>query len=134
MEETNKKATQEGVKEAYCSYELSKLLKEKGFDGKCYYFHDGEDYLVENTSPENWNEDSYTMSIPTHQMAMAWLREKHHIYAEPIRRGNYDDCLNEYSWIVAKGGTIYRNSTVVDALSYEEASEAAIKYALENLI
>ena len=129
------------MKEAYCSYEISKLLKEKGFDESIHTW-----YNTDNSNPEFIegyvklsnadfvanNEDSY--SAPTLQMAMKWLREKHHICAEPIRRGNYDDCLNEYSWIVAKGGTIYRNSTVVDTLSYEEASEAAIKYALENLI
>lgn len=110
------------MKEDYCSYELSKLLKEKGFKQEgCH--------------------KSYSMEgpvAPTHQMAMKWLRKAHKIYADPIQQGNYDDNSIYYTYIVAQiidgKSYIHRPMSVVDKLSYEEAVEAALKYVLENLI
>lgn len=99
------------IKEAYCSYEVAKLLVNKGFNPN----------LVKGAKI-------------THQMARAWLRKEHYIYADPIKQGNYNDCSEYYTWIVARMGIIHRNSSVVDKLSYEEAVEAALKYSLENLI
>ena len=117
--------------EDYCSYEVAKLLKEKGFDvytsTRYDYeggFHFRGHYLVGDSD----------ISAPTHQMAMKWLRKKHYIYAEPIKQGNYNDCSEYYTWIVSRMGIIHRNPTVVDKLSYEEAVEAALKYSLEKLI
>ncbi len=97
------------IKERYCSFEISKLLRKKGF---------------------NVGSSKY----PTPQMARDWLRKEHYIYADPIKQGNYNDCSEYYSWIVARMGIIYRNPTVVDKLSYEDAVEAALKYSLEKLI
>ena len=150
------------MKEAYVSYEVAKLLKEKGFKESTQFVwyehfpspnavHNSEigkpkrDYFYwekegERNSPwaNNSPIPSYisgeVYSCPTHQMACAWLREKHHIYANPIRQGNYDDYSDYYTWIVASNGTIHRNQSVADKLSYEDAVEAALKYSLENLI
>ena len=114
------------AKEEYVSYEVAKLLKEKGFDAESpamiYKKHDNAD----GTS-EIW-------TACTLQIAMKWLREKYYIYADPIKQGNYNDCSEYYTWIVARMGIIHRNSSVVDKLSYEQACEAALKYSLENLI
>ena len=95
------------------------LLKEKGFDGMCMHLHDGEDCLV--SSPENWNEDSCTMSIPTHQMACAWLRQKgFHIYVfnSDVFAGKWtceiQNLKEDESYYLSNSDT------------YEEAVEAAI--------
>lgn len=129
------------TQEAYVSFEIAKLLKEKGFDESIhtwYNIDDGiptftEGYIkISNVDFVANDEDCY--SAPTHQMACAWLREKHHIYVNPIRQGNYDDYSDYYTWIVASNGIIHRNQSVADKLSYEEAVEAALKYSLENLI
>lgn len=107
------------IKERRCSYEVCKLLHEKGFDVKCtdWYF-----------------ENNINIWKPTHQMACDWLREVHKIFADPIKQGNYNDTREDYTYIVASNGTVYRNSSVCDKYSYEEAVEAALKYSLENLI
>lgn len=67
------------IKEAYCSFEVAKLLKEKGFTEECEYFYDwykeSESYHICSKGGTCNNEkypDEYSM--PTHQMAMAWLR------------------------------------------------------------
>lgn len=123
------------IQEAYCSYEVAKLLKEKGFNEPClfYYFSDGKIEKAVGLKDKNTACVS-TFSAPTHQMARAWLRQEYYIYADPIKQGNYNDCSEYYTWIVARMGIIHRNSSVVDKLSYEEAVEAALKYSLENLI
>ena len=70
------------IKEAYCSFEVSKMLKEKGFDEPCRAYWDDQPVLSSRTlfwtieSHKHYNRE---VSAPTHQMAMAWLREIHHI-------------------------------------------------------
>lgn len=131
------------ITEDYCSYEVSKLLKEKGFDCECrdYYHIDGHFYSEDFKS--NWNNSKGELTLfsaPTHQMAMKWLREKSiYIYVEPfitISSEGYN--LEGYKpWVT----TFKRNwfnplneLGKVATQSYEEAVEAALKYSLENLI
>ena len=71
------------IKEAYVSFELAKLLKEKGFDEPCYQKYDSDGELSFNhvgyINSEKSCDDFYALA-PTHQMAMAWLREIHNIF------------------------------------------------------
>ena len=71
------------ITEDYCSYETSKLLKEKGFDGECQGYYEVPTKLSSrkdirkrlNVLPKNWNEYNKEcvvceyISISTHQMA-----------------------------------------------------------------
>ena len=126
--------------EDYISFETAKLLKEKGFDEKVdtLYKMDGE--FLKSTLCINYNNPDFelsmhnvpqdTVSAPTLQMAMKWLREKNWFVQIQIQ--------NDGTYI----GYIYRT----DGFPYvgwdkirvketpEEACEAAIKYCLENLI
>ena len=125
------------IKEAYCSYELSKLLKEKGFDESIntwYNMDDNSPEFVEgyiklsDTDFVANDEDSY--SAPTHQMAMAWLREKHnmHVDIDPSE-GDWYPCVIELeTWSSLTSGKMPICN------SYEKAVEVGLKYALENLI
>ncbi len=64
---------EEILSEDYCSYELSKLLKEKGFAEPCQaYWRDFENGDRVNTTfapNENHNKAKGFISMPTHQMA-----------------------------------------------------------------
>ena len=123
------------ITEDYVSFEVAKLLKEKGFDESCKAFiTPNVNFALEEDRVFNHLLSDYEYAAPTHQMAMKWLRKKHHIHANPIQQGNYNDYFEYYSWIVAKDGVIYRNQSVSEKLSYEDAVEAAIKYCLTNLI
>lgn len=149
------------IKEAYCSFEVAKLLKEKGFDEACYSYymttktlhttfhnrvHVEEEphfnscdlngmYDVDESSIED------ICSAPTHQMAMAWLREKYclHFIIQPMM--SMPSC--ELKWsadtydisIFYKG--LYEFKCVAGTKlcdSPEEAVEAALKYTLEKLV
>ena len=123
------------ITESYVSFEVAKLLKEKGFDEPTRWLYVNST-LKEGARIDNWNSiTSFDyVSAPTLQMAQKWLREKLQIHANAIQQGNYNDFSKYYSWIVSSNQTIYRNQSVSEKLSYEEAVEAAIKYTLENLI
>lgn len=130
------------IKEAYCSYGVAKLLKEKGFNEKCrgcYHFefddNDNPVVILEKWIAQPYSNDfedeTFLCSAPTHQMAIAWFRQKYNISIEP-------SALNAHSWVY----TICKllNNKVKELYndggfdSYEEAVEAALKYCLENLI
>lgn len=136
------------IKEAYCSYEVAKLLKEKGFDVSCRsYFIDNVDYINSSYSVEELTE--LNMGVwetlrPTHQMAMAWLRERYNLFFG-IGFGN--DCNGKFLYMIdiydlTNNAVNGKYKPIVEAddyltdnpKTYEEAIEAALKYTLENLI
>lgn len=115
------------ITEDYCSYEVSKLLNEKGFNGMCDTVIGRDDTKYDIKLYDYVEEE--TTSCPTHQMAMKWLREKgYHIVVftdSPKYEVKIQD-LNDGSFNVS--GITHTYDT------YEEAVEAAIKYCLTNLI
>lgn len=125
------------ITEDYCSFELSKLLKEKGFDEKCPSYYRVQDSKIdllwnhfEGKLISNSELNQYFVSAPTHQMAMKWLREvyKLHIDIDPSE-GDWSPCVIELEdWSSLADSEIEIQDT------YEEAVEAALKYSLENLI
>ena len=121
--------------EDYCSYEVAKLLKEKGFDELCKYLYkdNGERYTLASTCYQNVCDDGECL-CPTHQMTMKWLREVHdlHIIAYPYNAFNKKKyCCQVYKTFNLLGCGKYINERLD---SYEEAVEAALKYCLEKLI
>ena len=121
------------IKEAYVSSEVAVLLKEKGFDEPCEMFYN-EHFKspYRGTLTKNSHTSSYT--VPTQQMAMAWLREVHNIDIEvQTHYLNYlkPNDTRYYSGKILKGSedvihTIYAKDT------YEQACEAAINYCLTH--
>ena len=122
------------ITEDYVSFEIAKLLEEKGFDCECHgYFwiaKDGDAILDYSYSEMDSNADRLYYSAPTLQMAMKWLREIHNLYIsiEPNhdKEGLHNAHVRRNWWGHNWDGIGYK--------TYEEACEAAIKYCLENLI
>lgn len=139
------------ITEDYCSYEISRLLEEKGFDIPCKYaWHGGIKKPDFHRHSRNFNGGEYKdlrtkwYSAPTHQMAMKWLREAHGLF---IQIGYYEDWADDAdgkkvdSWNYWGIDIFYLPSglrvdpEITDQYdTYKEAVEAAIKYSLENLI
>lgn len=132
------------IKEDYVSYEVAKLLKEKGFNWMCYGYYnkddeDSEPYFGDGEGADNWNNQAPSVkelwySAPTHQMAMKWLREECdlHIIAYPYNaNGKKKWCCQVYKTFNLLGNEKYVNETLD---SYEQAVEAALKYCLTELI
>ncbi len=114
------------AKEAYCSYETSMLLKEKGFEQiGCHRQY--------NTNGVLCNGFCYGPAAPTHQMALAWLRERHIFIEISVAidlNGNY-----HYRYFVLDKECKYLRQGWTDFdWKYEDAVEAALKYVLTNYI
>lgn len=128
------------IQEAYVSFEIAKLLKEKGFDIPCnslYRVISKDDRLfpelkVENYT-SNWNNlKQFYYSAPTHQMALAWLRAQG-VHIDIITSFDLNG-KDHYSYTIYQNSKLIRNEYTNFDWYYEEATEAAIKYSLENLI
>lgn len=126
------------IAEDYVSYEIAKLLKERGFEcATLHYYYDKDGDLL--FSAYRVGDGRSEFVAPTLQMAMKWLREVHKIEIWV----HYD--IDKATWW---GGCnpMYEedeeNSNMFQSLlgfdypgkTYEEACEEAIKYCLENLI
>ena len=110
------------ITEAYCSFEVAKLLKDKGFE-----------MLVVSRAEQGIPVVPEFIPI-THQSAMAWLREEKGIFIVikvysglPVQFGDDIDMLYPDKTLVDKGGMFGFDS-------YEEATERGLKYVLKNLI
>lgn len=126
------------IQEAYVSFEVAKLLKEKGFDIPTTSFYNSKKqyFLKIDSCLIDRNADFSLFSAPTHQMAMRWLREEKYIliFILPGKddNGNLTYCADVWAWNEDEGR--YEPTWATDNYIYEEAVESAIKHALKNLI
>ena len=129
------------IKERYCSYELSKLLKEKGFDESIYEFYNSSETILYARNREGFRLSElngvYYPHI-THQMACDWLIKKHgiliSIIPQEVKIGVDRLCYAIYRITEDLYQPLYNGK--VDNLvdSYGETIEAALKYCLTELI
>lgn len=136
------------ITEDYCSFDIAKLLKEKGFDWyeSPFYSEQDRDEWRQNNSYTVPNEeydpdlpfDSETLTlVAPHvsiQMAMKWLRETYQIFIRISTDFLYP--LKYYGEIFCYGDNLKTQQDVSTKKfeSPEQAGEAAIKYCLENFI
>lgn len=126
------------IEERYCSPEVAKLLREKGFDIPVWTRYEEDNDKVIFGDKYNWNnwDDSSKeqISAPTQSMVMDWLREVHRIFIEISTsvdlNGNYH---SRYTILDKECKYIRRGYTDFD-WEHKDACDAAIKYCLENLI
>ena len=142
------------ITEDYVSFEIAKLLKEKGFDEICravYVIRDERlvhctrhnifDFTNNERIKEVGDGDTAILA-PTIQMTMRWLREVHHIHINLDIHWLY--FANALGWMytiekILENGVDYVSSEGDENdktfySTYEEACESAIKYCLKNLI
>lgn len=128
------------ITEDYVSFEIAKLLKEKGFDEKCrqYYYRDNlilSRNEVCNEELDNFQEVGEGWSAPTLQMAMKWLREVHKLCISITPQVTDDEGSGGCLWEWTVTHLLVPQSVSLELFeSYEEACEKAIRYCLENLI
>lgn len=153
------------MNEAYVSFEVAKLLKEKGFDwstpklyGKCRVYNgepidfDTECELKDEDKGDEittaymqydmwWVKSDFDLGIPcpTQQMACRWLRKEHNIHIMPTIGCDMDRTPRIFYGVVIAlfnddGNIDYRTTDGNEYDEPEDAVEAALEYALKNLI
>ena len=128
------------ITEDYVSFEIAKLLKEKGFDEPTYraYCETNREHRLSydvgrtNSQWDKFNKEDgiFNCGAPTLQMAMKWLREAHNLNIG-ILFGRLRDFKTHWNFYI-EDIKLGRESLFFH--TYEEACEAAIKYCLKNLI
>ena len=119
------------ITEDYVSFEIAKLLKEKGFDAPVNMTYDTKGIIAAKWIDPSLDYISRDWMFPrvTHQMALKWLREVHkYLIVVGNKNGNYLYLIKDL-----KANTDLGISND-EYITYEEAVEAAIKYCLTNLI
>lgn len=110
------------ITEDYVSFEVAKLLKEKGFDEECQKYY-----------------GDYKYPCPTLQMATKWLRENFNMNPVPYATsiGWYFEVFDLTQMDITGCALLYQVGIPSKEKTFEtceEACEAGIRYCLENLI
>ena len=135
------------MSEDYVSFEIAKLLKEKGFDEPCDMYINEifptvitkySDYGFKYKNSDKENSVVKIYSAPTIQMAMKWLREVYNLFIQitiiPYTTVTMEQKYNLFSIHKDRRMLCRSDIPTIHYAIYEEACEAAIKYCLENLI
>jgi hypothetical protein len=99
------------MNQEFCSYKISKELKELGFDEPCICGYDNEKKLRGKLAHSNgkgsridWDKHDDHLPAPLWQQAFRWFRDKHSLIAVPLYIGGdyryydiliYDDTTGE---------------------------------------
>jgi len=139
------KTINNNIQEQYCSFEVSKLLKDYGFDGKSNsemgFKLDGQvsyDILVDVMNGNG-------IYSPTHEIAIEWVRINHGVWisvdwmtrTKPYNSGfichlrGTNNKINQDNFLVVND-TLEPGYEVFN--TPQEANEAALLYTLNNLI
>lgn len=136
------------IQESYVSFEVARLLKEKGFNELCFRLIREDGDIVEAPS-QAWNgmtkkQKAEFCLCPTHQMAMAYLREVHNLYICPkycCFCGSKPKDKPYFKWEarilkLPSSNIIYPQPLDMceHYETYKEAVEAALNFCLKNLI
>ena len=131
------------ITEDYVSFEVAKLLKEKGFNYTVHQYYKENGEVCNNPkSVASWRVKIWC-PCATLQMAMKWLREMQgiNIYARAVWKdvevqyGDWEPAVVGYNWFVESLlDDTYSKMSIESFLTYEQSAESAIKYCLENLI
>jgi len=130
------------ITEDYVSFEIAKLLREKGFSENTE--HEIWYVIKQFSTGCHWNSCTYKVGditreyngdccipMPTLQMAMKWLREEYRISVEISALNHNHWIYTIYRLFEEKVNELYNDGTYI---SYEDATNEALKYCLEHLI
>lgn len=134
------------IQERFCSLELSKMLKEKGFDERCRDWYEDGNEIVESDDRFGYRTNSNPIgdyvvcSAPTHQVAMDWVREKGcYVEIHMMSRFDLEQEANVFSFFhvcvnVLMDGVLSVHDLGYKSKDYAECVEDALKYIIKNLI
>jgi len=114
------------------SFNLAKLLKEKGFDLPCTKRYNKNGRLSKYTQfPENYNTDVWgeEVSAPEHSQVVMWIYEKHGIWIWVSMELGFN---TTFCWQLTGEST--SSSYNSNFKTPTEAYLGAIEYTLTNLI
>lgn len=135
------------IQESYCSFEVSKLLKEKGFRipvNSVYFPKDNiwgpskrkslprGDYNTKTVA-----HIGYGISRPTHSIVIEWIRINFGYFIQSLHRGDIGEYTFKVSVLKQPLLKIKKEPHYISEQEFnspQEATEAALLYTLTNLV
>lgn len=141
------------IKPTYCSFEIAKLLKEKGFDVHCDSYFNNSEYVLTNVGNYNSKDQGKYKphySRPTNNVIIQWLRVNHSISISIITGNNAKGFIYFAQIAFVDKEDVFRIHTLkmddyikIENMglawnkvfeSYEQAENESIFYILNNLL
>lgn len=122
------------ITEDYVSFEIAKLLKEKGFPQTIL---SANNYFKRNTYKIDGKlmTADENLSVPTIALAMKWLREQEWFICIIPLAFYCGEKASKFGYNIWAGDNLEVDEFSTPKFNtYKEACEAAIKYCLKNLI
>lgn len=122
------------------NFDQSKELKIAGFDWEVNNYFELDQRLDkrierQQVAPRNYNATEHSLSCPTIQLALKWMRDKHRIYTDLFHSGG-SSLSHSYTFRVRS----YRNKVVViedtegsSAQTYDLAESACLDECIKIL-
>ena len=121
------------IKEDYVSFEVAKLLEEKGYEGDFDGYYNNAGYEISRPNPNLKNYHYYKR--PSLYCAMKWLLETHNIFITILQTEHTTVTMEQEYFFYRVQKSRKRAGVFTDTfMNPEQACEAAIKYCLENFI
>jgi len=124
------------IKEVYVSYDVAKLLYERGFYEPCDMYYkmscksdEPEEVLWEEL---NYGQERY-IKAPTHQMATDWLRVRHGIFICITYEPEPGDKF-EWHALIRKDGKTIKFTDGIRISDYHRLLDHAIRDVVEGCI
>lgn len=117
------------------SFEIAKLLKEKGFNNKVSHYWNYNGEVLFSYKPKT-DPINYTMAPAIAEVVM-WLYDEHGVWIEGMHCGTFNDFTFKVSRLNKKNikkEPHYMHDLGKGFNSPTDAYRAAIEYALNNLI
>lgn len=122
------------MKHLFLDYPTSRLLKDKGFNEKCFahFIYNGNGFRIKQDETFPNYQD---IQAPTHQQVIDWFRENHNIEIGVV---NWDNITTKWEYTLSS--VVYSNESDLsydsnyDKLFFEtyyQALNEAIKHALK---
>ena len=127
------------IQEPICSFEVSELLKEKGFDVPCFnvYEKDGTPLFDSFREVIKNSEISNTfITAPTHSIALEWIRVNFGVHIAD-HFNEYDEKYQYIIWVFELNRTPSSKDVIDNGKQFDtpqKAIEAGLLYALTKLI
>ena len=125
--------------EDFVNFEISKKLKEKGFDEACYNYYEPLKHCLSELKTQFTNKEGEYYGIitaPTISQVLKWLRKekKIHIIVEIADSGWYYTLYPNIRW---ENGKLKSDKYIMSfkpKVSYEQSALAGIEYVINNWI
>jgi hypothetical protein len=116
-----------------CSSVQSKALRKLGFNWKVYNWYNSDGTLSNSIYADDRNAGGYSISAPTVELALKYMRDVKCIYGEVYTHVYYSTYKRDFSINFTDGKKWFKETCEVTFDSYEQAGSALLDEIIKHL-